>query len=511
MSDWSEGYVSDIGYTYGYYLELNPHRIPFALLNNRLATGEVVTACELGFGQGVSTNIHAAASSVEWYGTDFNPAHAAFAQELANVAESGAKLYDDAFADFCKRSDLPDFDFIALHGIWSWISDENRTVIVDFIRRKLKVGGVLYISYNTLPGWSAFVPMRHLLNEYVGYMGVEGQGIVSQIDGAIKFAEQMLAVNPAYSRANPQVAERFNRMKASNRHYLAHEYFNRDWHPMHFGTMASWLQPAKLDFACSAHYIDHIHAANFSGEQRAFLKEIPDPRFRETVRDFMVNQQFRRDYWIKGPRTLSTLQQLEALRGQRFVMVGNGQEFPMKINSAIGEAALSEAVYRPIINLLSDHKPRTVTEIEEAVSSEKLLLPQIIEVALVLTGAGLLAHAQEDILIDRAKLKTDRLNKHLMERARSNGEIGVLASPVIGGGMSVDRFSQLFLRELQAGKETSQALAEGVWKDISLQNQKITKSGKILETAEENVAELTEQASRFITNQLPRLRALGIA
>ena len=116
MSDWSEGYVADIGYTYGYYLELNPNRIPFALLNHRLAHGEVATACELGFGQGVSTAVHAAASNVQWYGNDFNPAHAAFAQELARVSGSDAKLYDDAFVDFCQRSDLPVFDFIALHG-----------------------------------------------------------------------------------------------------------------------------------------------------------------------------------------------------------------------------------------------------------------------------------------------------------------------------------------------------------------------------------------------------------
>ena len=75
MSDWSEGYVADIGYTYGYYLELNPNRIPFALLNHRLAHGEIATACELGLGQGVSTAVHAAASNVQWYGNDFNPAH----------------------------------------------------------------------------------------------------------------------------------------------------------------------------------------------------------------------------------------------------------------------------------------------------------------------------------------------------------------------------------------------------------------------------------------------------
>jgi len=52
-------------------------------------------------------------------------------------------------------------------------------VIVDFIRQKLKVGGVLYISYNTLPGWAAFAPMRHLMTEHAEIIGAEGTGIVS--------------------------------------------------------------------------------------------------------------------------------------------------------------------------------------------------------------------------------------------------------------------------------------------------------------------------------------------
>lgn len=41
---------------------------------------EVGSACELGFGQGMSANLHAAASVVQWSGTDFNPAQAAFAR-----------------------------------------------------------------------------------------------------------------------------------------------------------------------------------------------------------------------------------------------------------------------------------------------------------------------------------------------------------------------------------------------------------------------------------------------
>ena len=82
MSDWTAGYVADIGYTFGYYQELNPLRVKLAFLNNGLVCPEFGTACELGFGQGVSTNLHAAASITQWSGTDFNPAQAGFAQEL---------------------------------------------------------------------------------------------------------------------------------------------------------------------------------------------------------------------------------------------------------------------------------------------------------------------------------------------------------------------------------------------------------------------------------------------
>ncbi|WPL15011.1 class I SAM-dependent methyltransferase [Thiorhodovibrio litoralis] len=257
MTDWTAGYVADIGYTHGYYPELNPARLALPLLNAGLAPPQITHACELGFGQGLSVNIHAAASGVHWTGTDFNPSQAAFAQSLATVAGSDAQLFDDSFAELAARDDLPDFDYIGVHGIWSWISDDNRRVIVDFIRRELSVGGVLYLSYNTLPGWAAFAPMRHLMTEHADALGAEGQGIVNRIDGALAFAEQLLATNPLYSRANPQISERLEKMKAHNRHYLAHEYFNRDWHPMHFATLADWLQDAKLTYANSGDANSH--------------------------------------------------------------------------------------------------------------------------------------------------------------------------------------------------------------------------------------------------------------
>ena len=118
MNDWASGYQSDIDYLYGYYPELNPLRMRHAFAAAGLVSPQIRTACELGFGQGVCLNLHAAASTIEWYGTDFMPAQASFAQDLAAASGAPTKLYDEAFTEFATRSDLPQFDYVALHGVW---------------------------------------------------------------------------------------------------------------------------------------------------------------------------------------------------------------------------------------------------------------------------------------------------------------------------------------------------------------------------------------------------------
>lgn len=345
LNDWTSGYVTDIGYTFGYYSELNPLALKLPFLNSGIIPPEVGYACELGFGQGLSTNIHAAGSLVHWHGNDFNPEQTAHANELA--AASGAKvdLVDDSFAEFVNRPDLPEFDYIGLHGIWSWISDENRTHIVEFIRKKLKVGGVVYISYNTLPGWSAFAPVRYLMTEHAELVGAEGQGILGRIDESLLFTEKLLAASPAYARANPQVSERIKNLKQQSRQYLAHEYFNRDWQPMSFSSVKGWLAPTKLSYACSANLLDHVDEINLSQEQIALLQSVNDPQLRETTKDFMVNQQFRRDYWVKGGRRLLPQQQLNRLRQFTCVLIVPPNSISMNFQASQGEVSMTESIY----------------------------------------------------------------------------------------------------------------------------------------------------------------------
>jgi len=510
MNDWTAGYVADIGYTFGYYAELNPLRLQMAFSDAGLAAPQCATACELGFGQGVSVNCHAAASPVEWFGTDFNPAQAALAQALAAASGATVRLYDQSFAEFCARDELPEFDFIGLHGIWSWISDENRHTIVDFVRRKLSVGGVLYVSYNTQPGWAATVPIRDLLAEHVEVMGARGSGIVRRIDDALAFADKLMATNPSHARLNKHVGKWLEKMKGENRRYLAHEYFNKDWHPMPFSRMVEWLAPAKLSYACSAHYLDHSDALNVTAEQWTLLKEIPDPTFRETVRDFMVNQRFRRDYWVRGARRTSAPERTDTLRATRVLLMQPRSDISLKITGALGEGSLQQAIYGPILDVLAAHEPRTIGEIEAALRGREITSTQLVQAMLVLVGIGHVVPVHDDATTAKLRTHTDKLNAYLCDKARGSGDINYLSSPVSGGGVGVSRVQQLFLLARGRGMSSAREWADFAWSVLSSQRQKIVKEGKPLDSAEKNLAELNVQAKTFNDKQLSILAALAV-
>lgn len=510
MEDWTSGYVADIGYTYGYYAELNPLTARLALLSAGVTPPTIVNGCELGFGQGMSVNIHAAASGVKWWGTDFNPAQAGFAQEVAAVAGSGAQLFDESFNEFCRRPDVPEMDYIGLHGIWSWINDENRAVIVDFVRRKLKVGGVLYVSYNTQPGWASAVPMRDLLTAHAEVMGSPGQGLVSRIDAAIGFAEKLLETNPGYAKANPLIGERLKKIAGQDRNYVAHEYFNRDWEPMSFAKMGEWLGGAKLSYACSANYFDHVDALNLSPQQQTLLKEIPDPMFRQTVRDFCVNQQFRKDLWVKGPRMMNGLDQTEALKDQSVILVARAQDLTLKVTGSQAEGKLNESVYRPVLDALSEHVPRTLREVFAAVQSKGVNFQRLVQAVIVLAGKGAVLPVQSGDVIAAARPHTDRLNRHLMRAARGASDIAYLASPVTGGGIPVGRFHQLFLLARANGETSPEQWVRSAWRDLAAQNQRLLKDGKPLQSEQENIAELTHQAGELVEKRLAILQSLQV-
>jgi SAM-dependent methyltransferase len=504
----ASGYISELGYTHGFYSELAPANLRLAMLS----AGIDVTMpadpsyLELGFGQGLTLNIVAATNKGRYWGTDFNPAHAANARALGEISGADVRILDDAFDELAARADLPEFDIIALHGIWSWISDANRAVIVDIARRKLRPGGLFYVSYNVTPGWSPAMPLRHLMVEY---SRAEARGeIMQKVDQSLAFAQRLVDSGASYFANNPAVVGRLERLHQQDRHYLAHEFFNEDWHPMPFSVASKTLEPAKLSFAASAGLIDHIAHLNLSPDAQDLIDSLSDARLRETTRDYFTNSQFRRDIFVKGPRPLSRIDREAAIRDAAFLLIQHPDDVPAKVLGSLGEADMRPEIFGPVIAALDvADAGLSVGAICAASGCADLSLDQIWEAVLVLSAIGSVAALPTHAPDAEAAGRAGRLNRELCRRAAASGEIGFLASPVTGGALSVGRISQMFLHAHALGEEP----VDYVWSTLSGLGERMIRDGEILQDDSENLAFLRDMHERFETRELPILRRVGIA
>ena len=162
-----------------------------------------------------------------------------------------------------------------------------------------------------------------------------------------------MGAGAAYFEQNPYLKQRLEAIKTQDRSYLAHEYYNADWHPMPFSQAADQLSQAKLTFAASASIMDNLHGFSIPPAAHEILQSVRDPIMREATRDYFINQQFRRDIFVKGPRPIAPYDHAKRVERQRFILLGDPAKVPTKVTAGISEISLREDIYNPLAETLS--------------------------------------------------------------------------------------------------------------------------------------------------------------
>jgi SAM-dependent methyltransferase len=506
---WTSGYFTELSYTFGYYREMNPLALRLACLCNGVDANlpETPTYLELGFGHGVSLNIHAAASRGYFWGTDFNPAQVANAYQLADASKAGLRVFDQSFEEFAHRGDLPDFDVIALHGVWSWISEDARQAVLTLIRDKLKPGGIAYISYNCLPGWAPIIPIRQLLALYRDSGGGRMAKTEDMIENGLAVVEEIARAGGGYFQANPMAKHHLAEMGKQSKNYIAHEYLNADWLLAHFADTVDSLAEGKLTYVGSARLLDGIDVFNLAPEAVALISQIGDPVMRETIRDYLVNRQFRTDVFIKGSRALSSVEHHNAWGDLLFTIVTPEVDIPKRIRCPRGDVELPEEKYGLIIAAMaSDHyRPKSIPELLADAELSTLTFHDVQQMLTVLVGAGYVAPAQNPCEV--VKQQCWRLNNSVLSRATTKPELTCLASPVTGGGIQVPHLSQLFILAFRNGAKSKEALACAVKDALEELSDGLLRSG-VKMSAEDALNFVQQSAERFLRHDLPLLQAL---
>lgn len=531
MSSWSMGYQTDLPQQYTYSAEQNLLRAKFIFNQKGLAFPELNSDdsdfyfCELGFGQGITLNINAAASvkQTKWYGTDFNPACLSYAQRLAKMGTLQLNLSDDSFADFAKRDDLPQFDFIALNDVWSFISEENQNFIVDFVGKHLKAGGVFFISYQVSPGAVPFEPVRNLMYNYENKVLPADLTVEQRLSGVKGFLQGLMHASPSVTTHYPLLFRTMEQVLNRDTATVANELCHENWNITHFSDLQAKLENIKLSYACSALGLDHVDHINLSQKQKDFLTKFHDADLFEDIRDFIVNRQYRYDFFVKGACKLSQSEQDNALLGTFVVLPMVASNFTYTIRGRLGDANLDKGLYGPVVNALSDNKPHAIAEVITAATTADAShsIAEYFEAIriLVLTNVINVAVPEESIT-DEIKQQCQALNISMVANCEFD-QIPVLASPVVQGGIYVSQVDKLILKAdiLDIPEDQVQSYIVGelfahkyVVREGHLVRSLAQDTGDANTNTDQEVKELTEYVAniqgKFVDCVLPVLRAL---
>ncbi len=507
MVAWSNGYVADIPYTYGYFRRMAPAHLRLAGLTHGHAVPSTdrLAYAELGCGQGFGTVLNAAANpEADVYGFDFNPEQIEHARRLSTRAGLGNVTFSDLSLEELAelpRADLPDFDVVTLHGVYSWISTEARAAISVFLRRKLKPGGLVYISYNAMPGCAAVQPLQRLVRAHGALAGGTSD---AQARAGVAFAAELAEKGFGFLMECPAVARRLGLHKDQSGAYLAHEYLNADWTLFYLDDVVRELGAAKFVFVGSARLLENDLRLSVPAELHDFFDGIEDPVRRETLKDYWANRTFRVDVFQKGRMRLDRREILAGLRSQRVALRKAATSIDLTFPTASGKMEGRRDYFDPVLDRLA-RGPATMSELEEALRG-KADLATLLRMIVLLDATEQLGAAR---LTPADPEPARRLNWVLA--GDWTGPYRFLASPELGAGVEASSDDLLLLGRILDGAEpTVEGLAGAVSLHLAGTGRAIRHDeGAVLEPPEQT-AMLRERAERFVERVLPVWRAAGI-
>ncbi|MGO1119841.1 class I SAM-dependent methyltransferase [Rhodovibrionaceae bacterium A322] len=509
MSAWSDGYVTDIPYTHSFFRELSPTFLNYCALMLGVEppqTREGFTYLELGSGNGVTTNMLAATHPQgEFYGVDFMPAHTKFSAKVsANAKLDNVTFLERSFEDIAKgMEDLPRFDYITFHGIYSWISEENRHYMVDVIRRYLKPGGLVYCSYNSMPGWTAMAPIQWLLET----LSHTYEGDSSERAGkALEFVNEMRESEFGFFKYyNDIVSDRLDKLKNHKPSYIAHEYLNGSWHPLFFKQVMAEMASGKMDFVGQAAATAAFPGLNYPPKSLELADKVEDPILRETILDFMSNNQFRRDIFSKAASRLPIQTSMERLMEYRYMGTSKFNDDSYEKQSKMFKTLISIEYFNEIGKWLDD---KVLTwEAMTSFSRYKHQKPRdVIRVLAMLVQTNFI-HPLSDVDEEAARKSTRKLNGQCPKLPAHELPVEHVACARMGTAMQYNnRITRQIISVLIEGcEEKPEAIADQLITKFSL---KLMQDGKEL-PPKVNRARLIERAKVSLVN-LPTWKHLGI-
>ncbi|NJC05713.1 SAM-dependent methyltransferase [Sphingomonas kaistensis] len=510
MSSWSHGYNVSAGYTYGFYREMAPDWIDFALalrglVAPRRSAGAPFRYLELGSGQGFGLCLLAAANpDGDFLGIDFSPEHVAHGASLADeLGLTNIRFVEGDFAALGAHWPVEHgaFDYIALHGIYSWVPEAIRRSLIAILAAAGAPGAAVYVSFNAMPGWASSLPFQHMLRL------IEREGVARGI-GAVETGralfDQLSAVESGVTKALPELRTRIENTRNQPEAYLVQEYLHENWHPLWCSQVMGELGGAKLSLSGSATLAENFLPQLLPANMQGVLAGHDRPTLREDLTDCLINQTFRRDLYVRGPRRRHPGESAWQEEFRLWRIKWSDLPETIGVTTAFGSASLKATEIAAIFDAIGEGSC-SLAELAAlpGVGADRHLLTQ--KLVLLVHGGWLGCSRGEP-----GGAGMGAVNARVASLAAVGAPYRNLAAANLGSAIAVvDSEILLFDAYCQNPRRFEQEAGAMLSERLARLGRRLAKDGQPL-TGDAEAAQVEQQAATFTSRTLPAWRRLGI-
>ncbi len=301
-------------------------------------------------------------------GIDASPRQIEEGRVLAR--EMGVENVELLAADFRDLpSDLPEFDYIVCHGVYSWVSPAVQTKILEVLARHLAPQGVAFLSYNTYPGGHLRLMAREMMRFHVRHLTDPSES-TAQAKALLQMLRRLAHLRPGpYEKILEYLGEH---LEKEPDWFVFHEYLEEHNQPTYFSELVERAAGHGLEYLAPARFIPWEHRLP---PEASDIRRIADRIVREQYLDFLCNRMFRRTLFCRSGSGIAHEPLPETLAGLLAVGRARPVDPDLDVRSdreevfrsrAEEEFRTSRPLFKATLAVLADEAPRAIPMAELA-------------------------------------------------------------------------------------------------------------------------------------------------
>ena len=186
---------------------------------------------------------------------------------------------------------LGKFDYIIVHGIFSWVPKEVQEKIISICSENLTTNGIAYVSYNTYPGWHFRQSIREMMlyhckdfsdpKQYIQ----QGRALLDFIAQSVKGDNNPYVLN---------LKQELENIKKQPDWYIFHDYLEEVNDPIYFHEFINKVEKYKLQYLGETELKSMLTNKLPKNIQETIHRIAPSQVRLEQMMDFLTNRTFRR-------------------------------------------------------------------------------------------------------------------------------------------------------------------------------------------------------------------------